>query len=321
MHYGGEWLENWRCSGRVCSPDVFEIYFRLAVPKNETPNSEMEAILNLAKDQDAFKEALQKLNEDGKIVKFLERTEGYTKDFIPEDNIQNIVSVLMDIGDTFPESTGGMFEFGIHVKFRRIGYQLTHRLKDQSKRYEIYKSAFENAENSIYTIVHEVVSLGFEHGKLSKSADPEDQRTVNATKLEDLEKLAITKIEELAKHKPLSKSPYLRSILYSWKNLTEAVPQSLNQYLSTLIESDEGIVDFVTAFQSKTTSHGMGDYVGREDWRIDLDRLEEFVPAQEVELRIRSIVKSDAFNNLNEKQQRGLQLFLDTFDGKIKDSF
>ena len=321
MHYGGDSLEDWRRNGRVCSPDAFEIYFRLAIPKSEIPNSEMKAILQLAEDQSTFKKALQKLNEDGKIIIFLDRMEDYTKDLIPEANIQNIITVLMDIGDTFPESTGGMYDFGTHVKFMRIGYQLSHRFEEQEKRFNILHSAIESAENSIYTIIHEVVSQGKQHGKLSKSSEPEEKRTVNSKQLGELEKLAIVKIEKWAKEKPLSKSSHLASILYSWKRLTEPSSQPVKEYTNKLIESDEGIVDLIAAFLSKSTSHGLRDYVGRVQWRIRLESIEDFVPPKDIEPRVRIIVKSEDFKMLGEKQQKALQIFLDTYDGKVDDRY
>lgn len=323
MHYGGDSLENWRRNARVCSPDIFEIYFRLAIPKNEIPNSEMETILNLAEDQDAFKEALKKLNDDGRIIRFLERMEDYTKEYIHEDNIQNIITVLMDIGDSFPEGERGMFEIDTPMKILRIFYQLSHRFDNQDKRFELFIPSIQSSKNSIYTIVNEVGVQGQQHGKLTskKDIDPENKRTVNTLQLEELEKLAISKLEQWARDENLSKHSHLASILYSWKRWTEPLSIPVKEYITQLLESDDGLIDFITAFLSKSISHGMSDLVGRIKWRISLENIEDFAPVKDIEPRIRKIVNSEDFNNLNEKEQRALQTFLDTYDGKIKDRF
>jgi predicted KAP-like P-loop ATPase len=74
-NYGDDWFGNWRRNCRICSPDIFDIYFRLSLSKGETSRREIETILSLGNNADAFAEALLKLNEDGKIIRFLERLE------------------------------------------------------------------------------------------------------------------------------------------------------------------------------------------------------------------------------------------------------
>lgn len=108
-NYGYNWLDNWRRDCRICSPDIFDIFFRLSLPKGEISQREIETILSLGNNPDSFAEALLKLNEDGRIIRFLERLEDYTRSDIPEENIEPIITVLMDIGDLFPEGDSGFF--------------------------------------------------------------------------------------------------------------------------------------------------------------------------------------------------------------------
>ena len=58
----------------------------------------METILGLGNNKEAFSEALIELQNDNKIVRFLDRMEDYTRDerVIPKENIPNIVQALME---------------------------------------------------------------------------------------------------------------------------------------------------------------------------------------------------------------------------------
>ncbi len=319
--FGHESIEAPRLQGRICHPDLFDTYFRLALPSGEIPDKEMKTIITVAEDRNAFAEALMKLKQEGRILRFLERMEDYTKDFVPEEAIQNIISVLMDIGDSFPEEKTGMSDFDTPMRILRISYQLSQRFDSQDRRFNLFKSAISTAERSIFTIVHEVGVQGQQHGKATskQELDPEDKRTVNSEQLKELEKLAMEKIETWASDGRLSKHPHLIAILYSWKRWMPTESNSLTEFVKNLLETEEGLVDFITASLGKSISHGMGDYVGKIDWRISLKNIEDFVPIKDIEPRIRNIISSNRFQKLTSQQKLALNTFIDTIDGKIKD--
>ena len=51
-NYGYDWLDNWRRDCRICSPDIFDIFFRLSLPKGEISQKEIETILSLGNNPD-----------------------------------------------------------------------------------------------------------------------------------------------------------------------------------------------------------------------------------------------------------------------------
>lgn len=320
--YGYDWLSNWRRDCRVCSPDIFDIFFRLSVPKGEISQKEIETILSLASNPDAFAEALLKLNEDGRIVRFLERLEDYTESTIPEGNIEPIITVLMDKGDLFPEGDTGFLGTNTPGRILRLFYQLSHRFNSHEKRFSVFKHAIEKAKKSLFTIVNEVGTQGQQHGKYdqTKKSKPEEELTVNATQLEELEKLAYDKIESWANDGRLSKHRYLFSILCDWRKWGRQ--EQINKFVNRIIEED-GLIDFITSFLSKSKVHGMSDYVYRTEWKINLKSIEEFVNLKQIEPRRRNIFSSSKFKQLddNDKRKQAIKIFLDTFDGKIEDRF
>lgn len=320
--YGHDWLASWRRTARVCSPDVFDTFFRLSIPKGELSQKEIESILSLATDEKAFSESLVKLNEDGRVVRFLERLEDYTDGVIPLEHIATIVKVLMNIGDNFPEGRQGMLGTDTPMRILRLFYQLSQRFEDQAQRLELFKNAIESAEESIYTVVHEVGVQGQQHGKWTSEKEPrkpEEERTVNAAQLEELEKLACEKIRAWAAAGRLTAHSHLVSILYSWKRWCQDGKKEVSQFVKNMTETDEALILLVRAFVGKSYSHGMSDYVGRENWNVNLKSVSNFISVDEIVPKVRAVFNSGEFQTLSIDSQRAVQTFIDTVDGKVKE--
>jgi len=321
-HFGNDWMYNWRRDCRICHPDIFDTFFRFSLPKGEISQKEIETILSLGNNADLFAEALLKLNEDGRIIRFLERLEDYTRSDIPEENIEPIITALMDIGDLFSEGDSGVFTIDTPMRILRICFQLSHRFDGYEKRFNIFKTAIKKATRSLYTIVHEIGVQDQQHGKYGskETSKPKERLTVNSEQLEELEKLASNKIEGWADNGRLAKQSHLPSILFRWKEWGQR--EKINHFVNSTIKNDDGLIDFIASFLNKhKISYGMSDYVGKIDWRINIKNVEEFVDLKDVEPRIRKMLSSSDFEELDTRKKLAIKTFLDTIDGKIKEHF
>ena len=321
-HFGNGGTYNWRRDCRICSPDIFEIFFRFSLPKGEISQKKIETILSSGNNAGLFAETLLKLGEDKRrIARFLERMEDYTRSDIPEENIEPIIVALMDTGDLYPEGNSGFFETDTPMRILRICYQLIHRFDDCEKRFNILEQAIQKATRSLYTLVHEVGVLGQEQGKFGskESPEPKDKLTINAEQLEKLEKLACDKIENWAKDGRLEKHKHLPIILFSWKEWGQK--KRIIIFISNMIKSDDGLIELITSFLIKSTSQSLSDNVGQINWRINIKSIEEFVDLKDAELRIRKILSSLDFEELDTQKKLAIKTFLDTIDGKIKERF
>lgn len=320
-NYNESFLNTWRKKCRICSPDFFDIYFKLSFPEGEILPTEMENILSLAHDHDLFSESMNQLNNDGRIVRFLERMEDYTREDIPIDHIGTIITVLMNIGDTFPEGKKSIFDFDTPMKILRIFYQLLHRIDDKEKRFNILKNAIDKANDSIYTCVHEVSVQGQQHGKFSSNERPmpEQEQTLTLEQLDKLEKLACDKINNWAEEGRLADHKELPRILFQWRRW--GCENIVNEFITNMIETDEGLINFISGFLSESTSHGMSDYVAEKHKHINLESIGKLVDIGEIEPRIRELRSSTKINQLGEKEQKVINLFLDTYDGKVETPF
>ena len=319
--YSHSFLESWRKQGRICSPDLFDTYFKLFIPKDEISLREIERILSTGNDIEAFSSELLKLNQDNKIIRFLERMEDYTREDIPEENIVPIINALMDVGDIFPDGSREFFSIDTPMRILRLFYQLSHRYQEHEKRFEIFADAIKNTKKSLYPIVNEIGVQCQQHGKygFKEKPEPPENTTVNSDQLDELVKLALKKIEEWAETGKLSEHGHLLSILFMWRRWND--PDHVSDYVQTLIKSDNGLIEFITHFLSDVRSHGMSDYVENVSWRINLESIETFVNLDEVDKRLRAIQSTPQYNDLEDKKKLAIKTFLDTRDGKIKNRF
>ncbi len=317
--YSHSFLESWRKKGRICSPDIFDTYFKLFISKDEISLKEIERILATGNSEKAFSNELIKLNDTNKIIRFLERMEDYTRDDIPEDNILPIVSALMDVGDLFPDGPKGFFTTDTPMRILRLFYQLTHRFDEHEKRFNIFSEAVNSATRSIYTIVHEIRVQCQQHGKHGSKEKPEppEKTTVNSEQLDKLVKLALIKIEEWSKLSKLEDHNNLLGILFAWRSWGE--PSHVSDYVQSLIDSDAGLIKFIKQFLDDVRSHGMTDHVISIKWKINLENVESFVNLKDIDTRLRKIQSLPNYGELEEKERLAIKTFLDTRDGKIKD--
>jgi predicted KAP-like P-loop ATPase len=323
IHHGDERSSEWRSAGRVCSGEKFPVFFRLAVPVGEIPEREMRSIVATANSAEVFSAAVLAQIESGRAEKFIERLQDFTRARIPIEYVPNVVAALMDVGDLLPEGRGGLFfERDTSMQVMRVFHQLSQRYESQQARFELYRDAIRKAQKSVFTLVREVGLLGQQHGKglpKGESADPEDRRTVGSDHLAELESLARAKIEEWATSGRLDKHPNLATVLFSWKRFADDGGEQARAFVSKLVANDEGLVDFVTAFESKSYISG-GSHPGvLIEYHMNLALLEEFVEVKAIEPRVRALAGSPMFGALQPSSQRAIGTFLDTFDGKRKD--
>ncbi|AEA46891.1 KAP family NTPase [Archaeoglobus veneficus] len=281
-HYGADWEPTWRKQLRVCSPDIFPIYFHLAVPEGSISNAEMESILALTNNAKAFREKLLELasqkRPDGttRVRTFLERLEDFTEKEIPSENIPSIVQALFDVGDSLlcPEGGSGLFEFGNDIRILRIIQQLLLRL-EESKRFEVLKDAILYGR-AVSTIVDLVTAIGRQHGKYgAKQPVPEEKRLIIAEHLEELEKIALNKVRDAARQDSLLQTPDLKQVLYCW--VAWAGEEEVKEWIQKVISTDKGLIRLLERSLKKTFNKSVSDVVGKTHYKLDLVWLERFI--------------------------------------------
>lgn len=314
--FGNDWLSDWRRKLRICSPDIFPIYFQFAIRSDIVSNTEMMLLLNITNKFD-FNNALlayakQMLSHGtSKCRSVLERMEDYTEKDIPISNIPIIVESFFDIGDQLLDDGDHhvMFDIGNDMRMSRVMHQLLRRL-EEPRRYEILFKAIQGGL-AFYTSVHEVAIYGQEHGKFSKKEPkPEEQCSVSLEHLKHLENLVLNKIKNAAKNGTLLNSYRLVSTLYTWRTWAGS-DIDVKAWISNIIESDMGLVDLLKSFGSIVRAQSMGSYAVRNIYRLDPQKVEPFLDPETIIDRVRNIKNT---LKLSQDQMKAITQFIHEYD-------
>ncbi len=346
--HGANWESSWRKQLRVCSLERFPIYFRLALPEGDFSNIEMQSILTLVSDANAFgKKLLELANQirpDGttRVRTFLERLEDYTKEDISSESIPSIVQAFFDVGDKLlrPEDQNrGMFDFGNDMRIGRILYQLLSRM-NQTDIFKLLKEAVEKGK-ALSIIVRQLNFLGIQQGKYGEDrAKPKHEWFVSAEHLKELEEITLKKIQEAAQQNTLMSVPNLLSILYFWEKRIIELCQPLQiliarfrlnlvffdlwffvilyrtqvkQWVKEVIKTDEGLINFLEKFLQKTFSHSASNLVSTKSYRIDLEQLEPFLDSSSIIGRVRNLATNNQ-TQLTEEQAKAVEQFIREYE-------
>lgn len=317
MHYGYDFISTWTKEGRICSPDIFDIFFKLQIPINDISISRLEKILLFDFNKEKFHDEIVSLISSNEITRFLERTEDYTSNDIDISNIGPILEVLYDLGDTIPDNQISQF-LGIDIPLRiyRITLQLINRIENKKTRFSILKHAFLASNNSISILVECVSRLGH-HGKFTDNpAKPMEEQLIYIDDLNQLELITTKKTKYWISNSGLFSIKRLHYVLY---RLREWDPDlNLKDFLSNLILDDLDLIKFMEASLYSTTSQGMYDYVASINWNIKIESLKEFINVEDANNRLKKFKTSNAYCKLSDRYKLAIDTFLDTFSGKIK---
>lgn len=314
----GAWQEPiWRKDLRVCSEEIFPVYFRLALPESSMSSLEIRAILSLAADAKSFSTELIRLanqtRPDGssRVAVFLERLWDFTQTDIHLDAIPSLIHALFGVGDQLivpGDERRGMFGHGNDVRIGRVMWQLLKRL-DQSARTRVLRDAMA-VGNAIQLIVKQVLVLGQQQGKYAETqASPESEWMVSKDELGQLEALALGKVRDAARDGRLLQAPRLPLILDLWKEWAGA--EEVRQWVGAVVSDGPGLVGFLEKFLNQQYSQGWYDSVGKAELRLDPKWLEPYLDPSQIIERIRRLSEE---TSVTENQKAALDQFIREYD-------
>jgi len=315
-HYGHDWEQEWRRECRICSREIFPRFFCYSVPSDDLSRAEMEIILNSLPDKGKFckylKYLIKQKRSDGstKLSVFLERMEDYTSK-ISQDHILIIIETFFDMGDEFiiPEDESiGVLSWGNDIRMGRIIWQLLRRYNDKNKRFEILKNAFEKGR-AISMMVSELISFWQQHGKYGSTKKSDEDILLDKNHLETLQGIVLDKIKEAEKEDKLLNTPFLPSILYHWKEWGNE--GEVRDWVSKVVASDEKLPIFLLKFLQKTQSYTITDRVAKTHWRLNPNRLKDFIDLDILEKRCNEVLSNDSIvATLDDKEKLAIRQFL-----------
>lgn len=294
---------------RVCSPEFFDLYFKLSMQASQIPPAEFQAIIKVANDRVAFDHLLTRLNQDERIIKFIDQLNSPLLAHIPEENIPTIIFALIDNGDLFPRGRAGMLSLSTPMRIHRIIHELLSRIKNKDKRFEMMREAIDKAEKSIFIIVHELQEQGHEHLEDRDMFLPESYRDLTQEQLNILKTLAATRIQNWADSGRLDNHPELKLILYAWAEFADKT--QVTHYVEKLTSADKGLVTFLVSILNEPILNAMTKYnteINREKF---LNEIKDFIEPDKLKDRAKAIFEDNYFEKLREQEQLAVMIFLE----------
>jgi len=296
-----------RKNRRINCSDMFEAYFRLSMHPGYISEEEMKAILQLAENEETFTQALTQLNQDNRIIKFLDLLDTTSISKIPMQRIGNIINALCDNGDLFPEEESSPLRFNTPMRIYRIIHQLLGRIEKPEERFSLLQRAILQAKKSLYIIIHEVSQIEAEHRETNLL--PVEYREILPEYLQALCQLSVERIQFWVHMGRLMEHPKLLPILFAWKKWGK--PEDCYQYVKRMTLEDVGLLAFLCAALKDPIDEALRKYEKTQSWEKSLENITAFIEPRWLEAHAKTLFEDLSFEQLREREQLGLMIFLD----------
>jgi len=303
----------WRIKRRICSSEFFELYFKFSLSEGLISQAEIHSILSL-NNPIMLSKRLIELGESKNISVFLSIILDYV-DQIQKENIESIVTVLLDFGALFPEN-----ELPFHVTYEEIHCcvnTLLKKLEDQEERFNVLRNSFEKSTKSLAILVEELSYLLLlrERDFNPESYIPIEKLIINPNNLEKLEDIVREKINNAARTGGLDTNRNIINILFRWK-LLGAEKKDIDDVISRIMASDDKLIGLITNC-SLPPVDSMVDYTDAYNAHI-MTFIKEFMDLEKVEYRVNEIYFSKRMKYKSIREKKVVKLFLDNIKGEKK---
>lgn len=298
-----------RKNKRICTFDLFDIYFRFTISSDYFSEFEMNAVLGSAHDEKGFALSLLRLNQDDRILKFLDIMDSNGVFTLPKNDIANVISALIDSGDLFPQGLSSQLQFNTAMRIHRILHQLFRRYDKNEERFNALLEAIKKTVNSIYTTVHELNEQGRQHNEQEDTYVPAEQRDFTYEQMQDLQKIAVEKIIFWAGNGRLIEHPQLIPLLYAWKSWGDE--EQCKNYVASAIRADRGLIAFLSDALKDPIAEAINKEEKNPEWASYLKNVEDFIPLDIITARAQELFEDNYFEKLRETEQLALMIFLD----------
>jgi predicted KAP-like P-loop ATPase len=299
----------WRKNRRMCSEIFFDRYFKFSLSDEEISQNDIKLILASGNNYEKLFFKITELNASNKILSFLTIFPDHIEK-IEKKNIELFVTVLLDLGDSFPKDESLISETDVRIHF--LMKSLLAKLDSQEERFKVLKNSLETATRGIYTVVLEVTKFRSEFDD-TKEEIPMEKLVLNSAQLDILENIAKVKIKIWDEKGRLDGYRDIRSILYQWKK-GGADKEDIDNVISRILESDSKLINFVSDFLSRSFSSLVTDLVSKTHYSMELSNVEEFVNLYTIECRLKEISSSGTLEDRSEREKRAVKLFLDNIE-------
>ncbi len=284
MHYTAS-QEDWDRELRVCSERNFDRYFAFCVVDGDVSQHVVERVLDLVGNREQLVEELTGINESGLLSPLLERLDAYKRE-IARENVTDFITALFDIGELLPRERSDGYKQGAAMHALRIAYWCLRGIDVVDERMSALGRALEFTNG----ISLPVRFVGLECQRARRKPNSDDHLFPDE-RYDELKSLALKIVLRAREEKRLTNTPELSYVLHCWAEWGDH--EDVRQFCSRMTRTSDGIIRLSRAFLSRSTSHSVGDHVGKEHWYVRLGDVERFVSVDELRKGLDRVEKNE----------------------------
>ena len=294
MGYSSGFLLEWRRDLRACHPEVFPIYFRLAVPPGAVSRSEMMALLDLAGTPAEFGDVLVQAKDErrpdglSKARALLERLMDHVEQDIQDAQIPSVIQALLNVGDELidPADEYRMFDVSNVSRVSRLVYYLLKRV-GADQRADVLEIAIKSG-NAV--AVQSWLLQTFDE-EITEVKDSGKTTLLTVEDFERLKSVWLDRVRTLSDDASFVEHPELRVLLAAWRRW--ASETEVRTWCDQTLTSDEVLLTFVSGFLQYTRSQTMGDRSVHHEPRLNPTRLQSYLDIAACADRLRKLLEND----------------------------
>jgi predicted KAP-like P-loop ATPase len=286
-----ESTQSWRMELRVCSSEIFPIYFRLSVSPHSISRREFGAILETADATPAFQARLLALVEQkrpdttSRARVFISQLNEFVRAPKPirEDATTNMMAAFANVGDDLVRLEGPRRGFDLGIEFE-IGQALRNLLAQvpAASRLAVLSEHCEHGR-AIEALANFVSVLAGEHGRHGEDPAPPDKRSLEEKEVEALEGVIGARLAQLAATDGIWGANSPIRLLYVWRHFQGATPVA--SWASALNDAD--LLRMLYSFTGRAISPRPGRIVSLDPRHIDF-----FFERPALLTRVRAMLRS-----------------------------
>ena len=306
---GADAEEQWRGNLRVCTAELFPVYFQLSIPVGAISNADLQSRLEHLDDPAQFAAILLELARDSRpdaparLRAFLERLETHIGDNASGEEVESALRAIFQAADDLlrrEDQAGSEGSMDAQAQIRRIVRRFVLQI-EPGERVELLETTFA-AGASLATIVDTVVMLGQEHGKYGGEWREGSTTIVSLSQLAQLENLGLAFVRDAAAEDRLLRVPRMPDVLQCWSTWNRG---ECRTWVARTIETDDGLLAFLEPFMREAGSPSASARGPRVANRLDQRRLRPFLEPGSIVERVKVLSeRSDVDDQFKALMQR-----------------
>jgi len=281
--YGSDWLSRWSCERRISAPEYCPRYFTYTVLKNDIPDSEITALIDVAKKQDkALVETWMTTHfTRAKILRIIGKLRSIEATVDP--NAAEVLAItIAKLGKNIPNSPALSHVAGTPMMAAILISHLLHRIPEKDRRIDVAKHVI----MAVDPLWFGVECIRWLH--ITDKPEKQESNTLSKQETAEVRQILVNRIKTLSKTGAPLFDPNIRgeaSLLFAWWRVEGRDPVQAH-LVSVFIKNPKQVASFLQSQTTLAWSAGSmlphvsdldTDHLKNIKLIIDLDMLAKFV--------------------------------------------